>query len=93
MCNNRMCNHKTLEEDSTLPFKINVTTIDDLDDLIILGKAYHCKKQTTYRCLNLRLLNNLVPPLMELKDMIGMKDVKKRIVDQILFFLLCDIIF
>ena len=86
-CNNRMCNHKTSEEDSSLPFKINVTTINDLDDLIILGKAYHCKKQTTYRCLNLRLLNNLVPALLELKDMVGMKDVKKRIVDQILFFL------
>jgi hypothetical protein len=86
-CNNPLCNHLTLDEDPELPIEITLTEIKELDDLITLGKSYHCKKQAMFKCLNLRLLNNLVPPLMELKDMIGMKDVKKRIVDQILFFL------
>lgn len=86
-CNNPLCNHKTLEEDPTPAQQINIQEIRTIDDLITLGKAFHCKKQTTYNCLNLRLMNNLVVPLTELKDMIGLGNVKNRIVDQILFFL------
>jgi hypothetical protein len=86
-CNNPLCNHLSLVDDPVLPIEIKLTEIKDLDDLITLGKSYHCKKQISHRSLNLRLLNNLVPSLLELKDMIGMKDVKTRIVDQILFFL------
>lgn len=86
-CNNKLCNHKSLEDDPVLPYAIDITEIKDIDDLIILGKSYHCKKQKTYKSLNLRLMSDLVPALLELKDMVGMTDVKKRIVDQILFFL------
>lgn len=86
-CKNPLCNHKTLEEDSEPPTVINIDPIENIDDLITLGKAFHCKKQTMYRGLNLRLMNNLVVPLVELRDMIGMSDVKAHVVDQILFFL------
>lgn len=86
-CNNPICNHKTLAEDPALPTIIEVDKIQTLDDLITLGKAFHCKKQTSHQGLNLRLMNELVPPLVELKDMIGMHDVKSHVVDQILFFL------
>lgn len=86
-CNNPLCNHKTLEEDPTPPTVVSLEEIKSVDDLIELGKVYHCKKQTSYKGLNLRLMNNLVPPLVELNDMIGMNDVKTHVVDQILFFL------
>ena len=86
-CKNPLCNHKTLEEDPTPPFAIELESIKSINDLITLGKAFHCKKQTSYNGLNLRLMNNLVAPLVELKDMIGMHDVKEHVVDQILFFL------
>lgn len=86
-CNNPLCNHKTEKEDISSIQLIDIPLIKSIDDLITLGKAYHCKKRLTYKGLNLRLMCDLVQPLTELKDMIGMKDVKAHIVDQILFFL------
>jgi len=87
LCRNLLCDHQTFEENAELPPLIGVTEIKTIDDLITMGKAYHCKKQTTYRNINLRLMNNLVGPLTELNQMIGLGDVKTRMVDQILFFL------
>ena len=86
-CTNPLCNHKTLEEDPTPPTLIDYPEIKSLDDLIAMGKAFHCKKQTTYRGLNLRIMNNLVTPLIEMNQMIGLENVKKHMIDQILFFL------
>lgn len=86
-CKNPLCNHKTLEEDPTPPTLLDYPQIKSIDDLIAMGKAFHCKKQTTYRGLNLRLMNNLVAPLTEMNNMIGLSGVKKHMVDQILFFL------
>lgn len=87
ICHNPLCNHKTFEEDPTLPTEITLKNINSIDDLITLGKAFHCKKQTTYNSMNLRIMNELIVPLTELNDMIGMNDVKGIVVDQILFFL------
>jgi hypothetical protein len=86
-CNNPLCNHKTFEQDPVPPPDIVIQVIETIDDLIALGKAFHCKKQTTHRGLNLRLMNNLVQPLTELNEMIGLQGVKKHMVNQILFFL------
>ena len=66
---------------------IMINNINDINDLIEIGKAYHCKKQTVYKGLNLRIMNKLVSPLSELKDMIGLNNIKNRIIDQILYFL------
>lgn len=86
-CKNPACNHKTSEQDSSPPPEITITKIQTIDDLMSLGRAYHCKKQQIYRGLNLRLMFNLVGPLNELNNMIGMNDVKKHVINQILFFL------
>jgi hypothetical protein len=86
-CTNPFCDHKTYEEDSTDVDKSQVTEIKDIDDLITLGKTYHCQKNKEFNGINLRLLCNLVPPLTELKSLIGMKSVKDHMVNQILFFL------
>lgn len=87
LCNNPLCDHLTYEENEEAPTSIIIVEIKTIDDLIAMGRAFHCKKQTTYRNINLRLLNNLVGPLMELNQMIGLGEVKMRMVDQILFFL------
>ena len=86
LCNNPQCDHSDYEENEPhyLQQQINVSTIDDL---ITLGKTYHCKKNKEYNGVSLRILCDLVGPLNELKDMIGMKTVKESIFNQIVFFL------
>lgn len=86
-CENPLCDHKDWDEDDTLIEMPNKNKIENIDDLIEMGKLYHCRKNVEYNGINMRILNNLVAPLTELKNMIGMKSVKEAIVDQILFFL------
>ena len=87
ICINPLCNHKTMKEDPT-PVEIpNIKTIENVSDLIELGKSYHCKKNKEYDGINLRILCNLVAPLSELNSMIGLSTVKIHMVDQILFFI------
>jgi len=83
ICNNPLCDHTEEGTPVTTP-QINVTNIDDL---ITIGKTYHCKKNKQYNGVSLRILCDLVGPLNELKDMIGMKTVKDSIFNQIIFFL------
>lgn len=83
-CKNPLCDH---EDEST---SFTVSTLDNVvntKDLIDLGKTFHCKKNKVYKGINLRLLCNLVQPLTELNNMVGLENVKTKIVDQILFFL------
>jgi len=87
LCKNPLCDHKDFSEN---PEKIEISdmsVVNNIDDLITLGKSYHCKKNKEYNGINLRLMCNLVAPLTELKEMIGMTKVKTQIVNQILFFL------
>lgn len=89
LCKNPMCDHKSYEEDSS-PINFDlpmISSISSINDLITLGKSYHCKKNTQYAGMNLRVLCNLVAPLTELSGMVGMESVKQHIVNQILFFL------
>lgn len=82
-CNNPTCNHI----ESTKRQRIEQKEIESLDDLIQLAKMFHCKNNKQYFGINLRVLYNLIEPLSELKNLIGMKKVKDNIVNQILFFL------
>ena len=86
-CSNPLCDHKTYEENPEEIKKSDLRVIEDINDLIAIGKTYHCKKNTEFNGLNLRIMCNLVTPLTELDCMIGLKDVKRHLVDQILFFL------
>jgi hypothetical protein len=86
-CENPLCNHLSYKEDPTEPSSIDIEKVKNIDDLILLGKSYHCQKRKLFNNLNLRIMCKLVEPLTELNDMIGMKNVKEHIVDQILFFL------
>lgn len=60
----------------------NITDINDILDII---KEYPLKLNNTYN-INLEALHNIKTPLIELNSMIGMKDLKENIVDQILFY-------
>ena len=89
LCNNPLCDHKELAAGET-PVdhsKSAPVTVEDVTDLIKLGKTYHCKKNKEYFGINLRILCNLVIPLTELQELVGMRDVKANIVNQIIFFL------
>ncbi|AYV75984.1 MAG: AAA family ATPase [Terrestrivirus sp.] len=86
-CGNPLCDHKTYEENPEQVKRSDLRVIEDINDLIAIGKTYHCKKNTEFNGLNLRIMCNLVTPLTELDCMIGLKDVKRHLVDQILFFL------
>jgi hypothetical protein len=86
-CRNPLCNHKSLEDDSTPVVIPTIKKITSIENLIMLGKTFHCKKHTEYGGLNLRILCNLITPLTELNGMIGMDTTKEHIVNQILFFL------
>lgn len=58
--------------------------LESLDDLIDLAKKYDSTKDYNF---NLKKLNKILPPLIKLKNVIGMKTVKDSIVGQIVFFL------
>ena len=73
-------------DDNTLEYEWLGNDIKDIDDLIRIGKTYNPKKRKRHN-LNLKKLNKLVEPLIELKNMIGMKEVKKIIFDQIIYYL------
>ena len=62
------------------------SNINNIDDLIRIGKTYNPKNNKHYN-LNIKSLHSLVNPLTELKNMIGMSDVKKNIFDQIVYYL------
>ena len=58
--------------------------VDTLEDMIKLGESYdiNCPKKYV---INLKLLNKCVPTLKRLSRLIGMKSIKKHIVDLIFF--------
>ena len=86
VCPNPLCDCKDLSEGEIF-IKKKITKINNINDLIELGKSYHCKKNTTFNNLDLKILCNLVKPLTDLNNMIGMEKVKKDMVNQIVFFL------
>jgi hypothetical protein len=60
--------------------EINIK-INDISDLIKLGKMY---KENHNYAINLKRLYNLIPTLEKLENVVGMENVKKNIVNQII---------
>jgi hypothetical protein len=83
-CSNPNCDHKYNKK-----FKpeIEDREVQTIDDLIYYGYLYHCKNFKEYKDINLKILFDLIEPLSELTKMIGMKEVKENMVNQIIFFL------
>ena len=83
-CLNPKCDHKFNKK-----FKPDIEDreVKTIDDLIYYGYLYHCKNLKEYKGIDLKILFNLIEPLSELSKMIGMKEVKENMVNQIIFFL------
>ena len=59
--------------------------INNIDDLLSLIDKYKIEPTIKYN-INMLALHNIKEPLIELNNMIGMKDLKNNIIDQILYF-------
>jgi SpoVK/Ycf46/Vps4 family AAA+-type ATPase len=59
--------------------------INSIDDLLALIDNYKIEPTIKYN-INMQTLHNIKEPLIELNNMIGMKELKNNITDQILYF-------
>jgi SpoVK/Ycf46/Vps4 family AAA+-type ATPase len=77
------------DEEISYDFHILKVNINDLSDLIDLGKKYEkeFKPMKKKFNLNLRVLSDMVPHLEDLNKMIGMENIKNAIFDKIILFL------
>jgi SpoVK/Ycf46/Vps4 family AAA+-type ATPase len=64
---------------------INVE-INEISDLLHLISTYKIDENVTYN-INMKILHDIKEPLNELNNMIGMKELKKNILDQIIYFI------
>ncbi len=69
---------------STESKKINISKVESINDLIMLGESYS-DNMIEYKGINLRVLNKLIPALKELNSIIGLQDAKLQIVTHILY--------
>jgi len=58
--------------------------LNTLNDLIELGKLYDNTKRYN---IDLQILNNMIPALTELNNLIGMRKVKNDIIEHVIFYL------
>jgi len=65
---------------------INISAeIDNVSDILKLIETYKLDPYIKYN-INMKMLHDIQQPLTELNNMIGMKNIKNNIVDQILYF-------
>lgn len=77
------------DEEETYPFEVLDKKIESIEDLIELGKDYETKYKPMKKKfnINIRVLSDLVEPLTDLKNMIGMTNIKKSIFNKIILYL------
>jgi len=67
--------------------KVKISTeIENISDLLKLIETYPDDRDTEYN-INMSSLHKIKKPLIELNNMIGMKELKENIVDQIIFYI------
>ena len=75
------------QDETILTEEININEeINNIDDLLSLINKYKPEKHIKYN-ININALHNIKEPLTELNNMIGMKQLKINIVDQIIYFI------
>lgn len=74
-----------IEENNVINVDINVE-INTISDLIDLIETYKLDKNVNYN-INMKTLHDIKEPLIELNNMIGMKELKNNLVFQILYFI------
>ena len=82
----RIEKRKELEK---LPYEILDCKIENIGDLIAIGKDYENKYKEVKKNFNLdtKVLNSLVEPLTKLNNLIGLQNVKNQIFEQLIFYL------
>jgi SpoVK/Ycf46/Vps4 family AAA+-type ATPase len=77
---------KNVEPPIEIKETINIETeINNISDILKLTERYKIDPSIKYN-INMKALHDIKEPLIELNNMIGMKDLKHNIVDQILYF-------
>ena len=80
---------ENLDKDTVFEIEKTLVNIDveinSIDDLLALIDKYKIEPTIKYN-INMRTLHSIKEPLIELNNMIGMKDLKNNITDQILYF-------
>ena len=79
---NEIKEKKEIKEKIIINIEVEITNISDILKLI---DTYKLDPNITYN-INMKALHDIKEPLEELNSMIGMKDLKNNIVDQILYF-------
>jgi SpoVK/Ycf46/Vps4 family AAA+-type ATPase len=80
-------NEKETSEKNQPKNKVNINIeINDINDLLLLIETYPLNKNIEYN-INMDALHKIKQPLTELNNMIGMKNLKENIVDQIIFYI------
>ena len=82
---NRSIKSETIQEDRVINIDIDVE-INCISDLLKLTETYKLDKNIHYN-IDMARLHNIKEQLTELNNMIGMKELKKNIVYQILYFI------
>jgi len=84
---NEQLKKELIKEKPVIHNKISIEQkINNINDLIQLTVDYPNDPHTEYN-INMELLHNIKEPLIQLNHMIGMKQVKENIVDQILYYM------
>ena len=84
---NEQFKKEQIKEKPVIHNKISIEKkINNINDLIQLTVDYPNDPHTEYN-INMELLHNIKEPLLQLNHMIGMKQVKENIVDQILYYM------
>ena len=81
LCNN-LSNKKQINKKKLVEIDIEINSIKDLIELI---NKYPIKNDVEYN-VNIQPIHNIKEPLIKLDNMIGMKNLKEDIVDQILYY-------
>jgi SpoVK/Ycf46/Vps4 family AAA+-type ATPase len=80
-------NKKSILKKPTIVENVEINaTINNIKDLIDLIEKYPLRKETQYN-INITSLHKIKTELNELNNMIGMKDMKENIVDQLLYYI------
>ena len=76
-----------IEIEPIFKHSVNINAeIDNIGDLLGLIEQYSDIKETKYN-INMKALHKIKEPLTDLNNMVGMKNLKENIVDQILFYI------
>ena len=91
--NGYISNEKTVNPNEYIDFPVKKKEkvqidfqVNSLEDLLIITEKYPLDERIEYN-INIKILHNIKEPLIDLKNIIGMTNLKKNILDQILYYI------